>query len=137
MNKRLACVAMAFAATAVAGGAAAQTLPGRDDTAWEPIGRADDGAMYYMHGARIEAMDGLVSLFVRATVAPAPDGSPNTVIARVVIDCPASTIGVGTAEFYNETAGFLRTAEGPADPARRPAADPGQLLVMRRVCPAA
>ena len=139
MTRRLVCIAIAAAVTGLAGAASAQspTLPHRDDPAWALIGSTEDGTRYYILPERTAWEHTTVWLNLRATVAPAPDGSPNTVIAHVVVDCRAPTIGVGTTDFYNETQGFLRTVEGPDDPqATRPATDPGQLLVIRHLCTA-
>ena len=134
MRQHLVCIAVATAATALAGAAAAQTLPQRDDPAWEAIGTTADGTRYDILPGRTSQEHTTVWLVLRATVAPSPTGSPNTVVAHAVVDCAASAIGVGTTEFYNVTQGFLRTVEGPEDPVPGPATDPGQLMVIRHVC---
>lgn len=134
--KRLACIALAGAVTGLAGAASAQTLPHRDDPAWEPIGTTADFTRYSIFAPRTTVDHETVRLTLKAIVAPAPDGSPNTVVADAVVDCGASAIGVGTVELYNETHGFLRTIEGPRDPELKPPTDPGQLLVIRHVCAA-
>lgn len=133
MSQRLACITVATAAF-LAGGASAQTLPHRDDPAWEAIGTTADGTRYDILPGRTSREHTTVWLVLRTTVAPSPTGSPNTVVAYAVVDCAASEIGVGTTEFYNVTQGFLRTVEGPEDPVPRPATDPGQLLVIEHVC---
>lgn len=132
MNPRLVCIAAA--AIGLAGAASAQTLPNRDDPGWEPIGVTGDGTRYSIMPSRVEREHATVRLVLGATVAPSPSGDPNTVVAYAVVDCAASEIGVGTVEFYNETQGFLRTVAGPDDPVPKPAVDPGQILVIRRVC---
>lgn len=132
MTPRLVCIAAV--AMGLAGAASAQTLPDRDDPGWEPIGVAEDGTRYSILPSRVAWEHTTVWLVLRATVAPSPSGSPNTVVAYAVVDCAASEIGVGTTEFYNETQGFLRTVEGPEDPVPAPAVDPGQRLVIRHVC---
>jgi hypothetical protein len=134
MRQRLFCIAVATAATALAGAASAQTLPQRDDPAWEAIGTTADGTRYDILPGRTSREDTTVRLVLRATVAPSPTGSPNAVVAYAVVDCAASAIGVGKTEFYSVTQGFLRTVEGPEDPAPSPATDPGQLMVIRHVC---
>jgi len=132
MHPRLQPIAVAAAAMGLASAASAQTLPGRDSQAWEPIGSAG-GAQYYILPAHMEREGETVRLVVRATVAPMT-GTANTVIARIVVDCAASAVSVGTAEFYGEPDGFQRTVEPVGDPVFRPAADPGQLLVIQHVC---
>lgn len=134
MNHRLVCIASAAVAAGLAGAASAQTLPHRDDPAWEPIGTTADFTRYSIFTPRTAVEHTTVWLTLKATVSPSPDGSPTTVVAYAMVDCAASAIGVGTAEFYNETQGFLRTVEGPEDPVPAPATDPGQLLVIRHVC---
>lgn len=136
MNRRLACIAVAAVAMGLTGAAAAQspTLPHRDDPAWALIGSTEDGTRYSIFPSRTAVEHTTVWLNLKATVAPASDGSPNTVIAHAVVDCRAPGIGVGTVDFYNETQGFLRTVEGPEDPVLRSAPDPGQRLVIRHVC---
>lgn len=133
MNHRLGLV-IAAAVTGLTGAASAQTLPSRDDPAWEPIGVTAEGVRFAIFPARTSQEHTTVWLVLRATVAPSPDGAPNTVVAYAVVDCRAPEIGVGTADFYNETQGYLRTVEGPEDPVPTPATDPGQLLVIRHVC---
>lgn len=133
MNHRLG-LAIAPVAIGLAGAASAQTLPHRDDPTWEPIGATADGTRYAIFPGRTAVEHTTVWLTLRATVAPSPDGAANTVVAYVTVDCRASGIAVGTAEFYNETQGLLRTVEGPEDPVPIPATEPGQLLVIGHVC---
>ncbi|KQW82603.1 hypothetical protein [Brevundimonas sp. Root1279] len=133
MHHRLA-RAVATAVIGLAGAASAQTLPHRDDPTWEPIGA--DGARYAILPALTSQAHATVLLTLKATVAPASDGTPNTVVARVTVDCERSEIGVVTSEFYNETQRFLRTVEGPEHPPLKPATEPGQLLVVRHMCAA-
>lgn len=134
MTKHLVCIALIAGASGLAGVASAQTLPHRDDPAWEPIGTTADFTRYSIFTPRTAVEHTTVWLTLKATVAPSPEGNPNTVVAYAVVDCRANAIGVGTAEFYNETQGFLRTVEGPQDPVPTPATDPGQELVIRQVC---
>lgn len=136
MNQPLVCIAVAVVAMSLAGAASAQSLPHRDDPAWESIGTTEDWTRYSIFRASVSREGTTVRLVLKATVAPAPDGSPNTVVAYAVVDCPVSAIGVGTTELYNETQGFLRAVEGRDDPVPTPATDPGQLLVIRHVCAA-
>lgn len=124
------------AAAGIAGAASAQTLPHRDDPAWEVIGTTADFTRYSIFTPRTAVEHTTVRLTLKATVAPSSEGNPNTVVAYAVVDCQANAIGVGTAEFYNETQGLLRTIEGPENPVPTPATDPGQLLVIRHVCAA-
>ncbi len=136
MSQHLFSIAVAAFAAGLAGAASAQspTLPHRDDPAWEAIGTTADGTRYDILPGRTSQEHTTVWFVLRATVAPSPTGSPNTVVAYAVVDCVASAIGVGTTEFYNVTQGFLRTVEGPEDPVPGPATDPGQRLVIRHVC---
>ncbi len=134
MNPRPACLALAAAALGLAGAASAQTLPHRDAPGWEPIGTTADGTRYSILPNRVSREHTTVWLVLKATVAPSPTGSPNSVVASAVVDCRTSEIGVGTTEFYNETQGFLRTVAGREDPAPAPALDPGQQLVIRHLC---
>lgn len=111
----------------------AQTvLPNRDDPAWVPIGSAA-GTEYFIHPDRLEQEHSTVWFVMRAIVPPSPTGDVNTVVARGVVDCATSEIGVGTREYYSETRGLQHRVEAE-DPQPGPVTDPGQSLVIQYVC---
>ena len=131
-KRHVGALVLSAALVLAAGRGAAQTLPNRDDPAWSGVGAAG-GADYFVLPSSVVRQGRTVRLLMKATVPPAPDGAvPNTVVAEVVVDCDAATIGTGTLEFYGVTQGFLATRSDEAVPG--PASDPGQTLIIQHVC---
>jgi hypothetical protein len=123
--------ALIVALAGAAGGASAQTLTNRDVAGWVEVGPVEH-VTYSVLPSSITRDGQTARLLMKADFPPGmEDNAPNTIVAEIVIDCAARTIGRGTTEFYS-AAHFLQTEQNEAAPG--PASDPGQTLLIEHVC---